>query len=180
MTVTTEVADLDRRISDLRRFEQDYRLRLRLFHQQQLNDLDPDSGTVTIPRLPAQQRRLLIGWLAAQFIEERAWDWPAGTAPHLLALWGNGSLRGIAVDRAFADYVDAVRLCREIDGGLVSWTDVLPDLKCSDPQDEARNITRARAERALDVLVYGDLSLADGDPSVADGDPSVADETVGR
>jgi hypothetical protein len=160
MTVTTELADLDRRISDLRHFEQDYRLRLRLFHQQQLNDLDPNSGTVTIPRLPADQRKLLIEWLAAEFIEERACDWPAGTAPHLLALWGNGSLRGIAADRAFADYVDAARLCREIDGGLVSWKDILPDLKCSDPQDEARRITRDRAARALAVLLHGDLSVA--------------------
>jgi hypothetical protein len=167
MTVTTELADLDQRISDLRRFEQDYRLRLRLFHQQQLNDLDPESGTVTIPRLPAQQRRLLIEWLAVQFIEERAWDWPAGTAPHLLSLWGSGSLRGIASDRAFADYVDAARLCREIDGGLVSWKDILPDLTGTDPQDEARKITGARAEQALDMLVHGDPSLADGDSSVA-------------
>ena len=159
MTATTELTDLDRRISDLRRFEQDYRQRLRLFHQQQLNDLDPDSGTVTVPRLPADQRRLLIEWLAAQFIEERAWDWPAGTAPHLLAMWGNGSLRGIAVDRAFADYVDAARLCREIDGGSVSWQDILPDLQCGDPQDEARKIIRGRAERALAVLVHGDPGL---------------------
>jgi hypothetical protein len=160
MTVTTELTDLDRRISDLRRFEQDYRLRLRLFHQQQLNDLDPDSGTVTIPRLPAQQRKLLIEWLAAQFIEERAWDWPAGTAPQLLAVWGSGSLRGIAVDRAFADYVDAVRQCRELDGGLVSWKDILPDLTCADPEDEARKITGARAEQALAVLVHGDPGVA--------------------
>jgi hypothetical protein len=180
MTVTTELADLDRRISDLRRFEQDYRLRLRLFHQQQLNDLDPDSGTVAIPRLPADQRKLLIEWLAVQFIEERAWDWPAGTAPHLLALWGSGSLRGIAVDRAFADYVDAARLCREIDSGLVAWQEILPDLNCSDPQDEARKIIRSRAERALAVLVHGDPSAADGTPGVVDGDPGVASETVGR
>jgi hypothetical protein len=159
MTATTELTDLDHRISDLRRFEQDYRLRLRLFHQQQLNDLDPDSGTVTVPRLPADHRKLLIEWLAAQFIEERAWDWPAGTAPHLLALWGSGSMRGIAVDRAFADYVDAARLCREIDAGLVSWKDILPDLKCSDPQDEARKITSGRAARALAVLVHGDPSV---------------------
>jgi hypothetical protein len=176
MTATTELTDLDRRIGDLRRFEQDYRQRLRLFHQQQLNDLDPESGTVTIPRLPADQRKHLIEWLGAQFIEERAWDWPAGTAPHLLALWGNGSLRGIAVDRAFADYVDAARLCRDIDGGLVSWQDIFPDLKSSDPQDEARKIARGRAERALAVLVYGDPSLADADPRPAGGDPSLASE----
>jgi hypothetical protein len=84
-----------------------------------------------------------------------------GSAIGSASTLGNGSLRGIAADRAFADYVDAARLCREIDDGLVSWKDILPDLKCSDPQDEARKITRGRAARALAVLVHGDLSVAD-------------------
>jgi hypothetical protein len=165
MTATAELADLDGRISDLRRFEQDYRQRLRLFHQQALNDLDPDSGTSTIPRLPAEQRMLLIQWLARQFIEERARDWPAGTASHLLALWGSAALRGIALDRAFADYLDAARLCRDVSAGLVSWKEVLPDLTSSDPQAEARKITRNLAVRALAVVVHGDVSMAARGPA---------------
>ncbi len=160
MTATAELADLDRRISDLRSFEQDYRQRLRLFHQQQLNALDPESGTVTIPRLPADQRTLLIEWLATEFIEERACDWPAGTASHLLALWGSAALRGIAVDRAFTDYLDARRLCRDVGAGLVSWQQILPDLTCTDPQAEAQKTTRDRAARALAALVHGDASMA--------------------
>jgi len=163
MTSTAELTDLNRRIDDLRRFEQDYRLRLRLFHQQQLNDLDPDSGTVTVPRLPAGHRQQLLEWLAGEFIEERARDWPAGTAPHLLALWGNGGLRGIAMDRAFANYVDAERLRREVDAGLVSWQAVRPDLECSDPQEAVRKVTRDQAARALAVLVHGDPGAADLD-----------------
>jgi hypothetical protein len=159
MTVTSELADLDRRISDLRRFEQDYRQRLRLFCMQQLNDLDPESGAVTLPRLPAEQRMKLIEWLATEFIEERARDWPAGTASHLLALWGSAALRGIAVDRAFADYLDAWRLCRDIEAGLVSCKDIVPDLTCTDPQAEARKIARDGAARALAMLVYGDSSM---------------------
>src|SRR5260221_9804082 len=159
MTATAE-ADLDRRISDLRSFEQAYRQRLRLFHQRVLSDLAPDSGTVTIPRLPADQRAPLIEWLATQFIEERARAWPAGTASHLLAQWGNGALRGIALDRAFADYLDARRLCRDVGAGLMSWQEILPDLTCTSPQAEARKITRDRAVRALAVLVHGDASMA--------------------
>src|SRR5260221_10863209 len=159
MTATAE-ADLDRRISDPRSFEQDYRQRLRLFHQRALSDLDPDSGTLTIPRLPADQRALLIEWLATQFIEERARAWPAGTASHLLALWGTGALRGIALDRAFADYLDAARLCRDVGEGLMSWQEILPDLTCTNPQAEARKITRDRAVRALAVLVHGRASMA--------------------
>jgi hypothetical protein len=164
MTATAE-ADLDRRISDLRSFEQDYRQRLRLFHQRALNDLDPDSGTVTIPRLPADQRALLIEWLAKQFIEERARAWPAGTASHLLALWGTGALRGIALDRAFADYLDAARLCRDVSEGLVSWKEVLPNLTCSDPQAEARKITSDLAARALAMVVHGDATMARPGPA---------------
>jgi hypothetical protein len=165
MTATPELADLDRRIGHLRSFEQDYRQRLRLFHQQALNDLDPDSGTATIPRLPADQRTMLIEWLATQFIEERARDWPAGTASHLLALWGSPALRGIALDRAFAEYLDAARLCRDVGRGLVSWKEVLPDLTCGDPQAEARKITRDLAARALAVVVHGDASITRQDPA---------------
>ena len=164
MTATAE-ADLDRRISDLRSFEQDYRQRLRLFHQRALSDLDPDSGTLTIPRLPADQRALLIEWLATQFIEERARAWPAGTASHLLALWGTGGLRGIALDRAFADYLDAARLCRDVGEGLVSWKEVLPNLTCSDPQAEARKITSDLAARALAMVVHGDATMARQGPA---------------
>lgn len=158
MTATAELADLDRRISDLRRFEQDYRARLRLFHQQQLNDLDPESGSVTVPRLPAEQRTLLIEWLAGEFLSGRAGEWPAGTTAHLLALWGSGALRGAALDRAFADYLDAERLRRDTEAGVVPWQDVLPDLDCSDPEQEARKATRYLAARALAVLVHGDPS----------------------
>ncbi len=164
MTATAE-ADLDRRISDLRSFEQDYRQRLRLFHQRALSDLDPDSGTVTIPRLPADQRAPLIEWLATQFIEERARAWPAGTASHLLALWGTGALRGIALDRAFADYLDAARLCRDVGEGQVSWKEVLPNLTCSDPQAEARKITSDLAARALAMVVHGDATMARQGPA---------------
>jgi len=164
MTVTTELAATERRIADLRQFEQDYRLRLRLFHQQQLNDLDPESGTLTMPRLPAGQRRMLIRWLAAELIEERAGGWPAGTMQHLLALWGTGSLRGPALDRAFGEYVDAQRLCRDLDRGLVSWKEIVPGLKCADPQEEAKRAVHAAAARTLAVLVHGDPS-EDGDAS---------------
>jgi hypothetical protein len=159
MTVTTEITDLDRRISDLRRFEQDYRQRLRLFCMQQLNDLDSESGSVTLPRLPAEQRTKLIEWLGGEFIEERARDWPAGTASHLLALWGCAALRGIAVDRAFADYLDASRLCRDVEAGLVSCSDIVPDPTSTDPQAEARKITSDAAARALAILVYGDETM---------------------
>lgn len=159
MTATAELAELDRRIGDLRSLEQDYRQRLRLFHQQALNDLDPDSGTITIPRLPADQRARLIEWLATEFISGRARDWPAGTASHLLTLWGNGALRGIALDRAFADYLDAWRLCHDVRAGAVSWAEILPDLACSDPQAEVRKITSDQAARALAVVVHGDASM---------------------
>ena len=165
MTATAELAELDRRIGDLRSLEQDYRQRLRLFHQQALNDLDPDSRTITIPRLPADQRTRLIEWLATEFISERARDWPAGTASHLLALWGNGALRGIALDHAFADYLDAWRLCRDVREGLVSWAEILPDLTCSDPQAEARKVTSDQAARALAVVVHGDASVAGPAPA---------------
>ncbi len=158
MTATAELADLDRRISDLRRFEQDYRARLRLFHQQQLNDLDPESGSVTVPRLAADQRKQLIEWLANEFLSGRSSEWPAGTTAHLLALWGSGSLRGAALDRAFADYLDAQRLRCDIEAGTVPWQDVLPDLDCSAPEEEARKATRYLAARALAVLVHGDPS----------------------
>jgi hypothetical protein len=163
MTITaerTEVTTLEHRISDLRRFEQDYRQRLRLFHQQQLNDLDPATGSLTVPRLPADQRRQLIEWLAEQFIGEQARDWPAGTTTHLLALWGDGSLRGIALDRAFADYLDAERMRRAFEAGLVSAQDILPDLEGINPQHEARKATREMAGRALALLVHGDPSMA--------------------
>jgi hypothetical protein len=159
MTAMPELADLDRRISDLRRFEQDYRQRLRLFCQQQLNDLDAESGTITLPRLPAEQRVKLIEWLATEFIEERARDWPAGTASHLLALWGNGALRGISVDRAFAAYLEAWRLHRDVEAGLVSCRDIVPDPTCTDPQAEAQKIAREGAARALAVLVHGEAGL---------------------
>jgi hypothetical protein len=160
MTATAEKDDLDRRISDLRRFEEDYRQRLRLFHQQQLNDLDPDSGNLTVPRMPVSQRKLLIEWLGTQFLEDRTGDWPAGTASHLLAMWGTAALRNIALDRAFGDYLDARRLCRDVAAGLVSWTDVLPDPACPDPQAEALKITGDREARALAVLLHGDASMA--------------------
>jgi hypothetical protein len=160
VTATEELADLDRRISDLRKFEQDYRARLRLFHQQQLNDLDWESGSVTLPRLPGDQRGQLIEWLAEEFMAQRAERWPPGTTAHLLALWGTGSLRGAALDRAFADYLDAERLRRDVESGLVPWQDVLPDLDCAEPQQEARNATRYLAARALAVLVHGDPSAA--------------------
>lgn len=177
MTATAELADLDRRISDLRKFEQDYRARLRLFHQQQLNDLDPESGTVSLPRLPADQRRRLIEWLAAEFIGERTGQWPAGTTAHLLALWGTGSLRGAALDRAFADYLDAERLRLDIEAGRVAWQEVLPELDCADPEQEARRATRYLAARALAVLVHGDPSavgLADwqADPPARGSTPA--------
>jgi hypothetical protein len=159
MTVTSELADLDQRISDLRRFEQDYRQRLRLFCMQQLNDLDPESGSVTLPRLPAEQRSKLIEWLASEFVEERARHWPAGTASHLLALWASAALRGIAADRAFADYLDASRLCRDIEAGRVSCKDIVPDPACADPQAEARKIASDAAARALVVLVHGEASV---------------------
>jgi len=155
MTTTAELTDLDRRINDLQRFEQDYRLRLRLFHQQQLNDLDPESGSVTMPRLPVYLRRELIEWLAEQVIEDRAGDWPAGVAAHLLALWGTGALRGVALDRAFTAYLDAERLRRDVDRGLVSWQEILPDVQCDDPLDEARKLTSQRAGDAMDRLVHG-------------------------
>lgn len=177
MTATAELADLDRRISDLRKFEQDYRARLRLFHQQQLSDLDPDSGSVTVPRLPADQRKLLIEWLAAEFIGERASRWPAGTTAHLLALWGTGSLRGAALDRAFGDYLDAERLRRDIEAGRVPWQDVLPELNCADPEQEARKAARYLAARALAVLVHGDPSAVsllewETDPPTCDSMPT--------
>ena len=159
MTVTSELADLDQRISDLRRFEQDYRQRLRLFCMQQLNDLDPESGSVTLPRLPAEQRGKLIEWLGGEFLEERARDWPAGTASHLLALWASAALRGIAADRAFADYLDAARLCRDIEAGRVSCKDIVADPACADPRAEARKIARDGAARALVVLVHGEASV---------------------
>lgn len=165
MTATAELAELDRRIGDLRSLEQDYRQRLRLFHQQALNDLDPDSGTITIPRLPADQRAQLIEWLAVQFISGRASDWPAGTASHLLAQWGTGALRGIALDRAFADYLDAARLRRDVGDGLVSWAEILPDLTGSDPQAEARTITGDEAARALALVVHGDATMAGPSPA---------------
>ncbi len=158
MTATAELADLDRRISELRKFEQDYRTRLRLFHQQQLNDLDPESGSVTVPRLPADQRTQLLEWLADEFLSGRATEWPAGTTAHLLALWGTGSLHGAALDRAFADYLDAERLRHDTEAGTVPWQDVLPDLSCSNPEEEARKATRYLTARALAVLVHGDPS----------------------
>lgn len=76
--------------------------------------------------------------------------------------WMHGavSARGIALDRAFADYLDAARLCRDVAAGLVSWTDILPDPTCGDPQAETRAITRDRAARALALLVHGDASMA--------------------
>ena len=49
MTATAELAELDRRIGDLRSLEQDYRQRLRLFHQQALNDLEALGGHVPPP-----------------------------------------------------------------------------------------------------------------------------------
>jgi hypothetical protein len=161
MTATAELADLDRRIGDLRKFEQDYRARLRLFHQQQLNDLDPESGSVTVPRLPGDQRTRLIEWLAGEFLSGRASEWPAGTTAHLLALWGSGSLRGAALDRAFADYLDAERLRRDTEAGIVPWQDVLPEVEYADPEQEARNATRYLSARALAVLVHGDPSAVD-------------------
>jgi hypothetical protein len=160
VTATAELADLDRRISDLRRFEQDYRARLRLFHQQQLNDLDSESGSVTVPRLPADQRKQLIEWLASEFMTQRAERWPPGTTAHLLALWGTGSLRGAALDRAFTDYLDAERLRRDVADGRVPWQDVMPGLDCPEPEEEARKATRYLAARALAVLVHGDASAA--------------------
>jgi hypothetical protein len=160
VTATAELADLDRRISELRKFEQDYRARLRLFHQQQLNDLDSESGTVTVPRLPADQRKHLIEWLASEFMAQRAERWPPGTTAHLLALWGSGALRGAALDRAFADYLDAERLRRDVADGRVPWQDVLPGLDCAEPEEEARKATRYLAARALAVLVHGDPSAA--------------------
>jgi hypothetical protein len=161
VTATAELADLDRRISDLRKFEQDYRARLRLFHQQQLNDLDPESGSVTVPRLPASQRKQLIEWLAGEFMTQRAEQWPPGTTAHLLCLWGTGSLRGAALDRAFADYLDAERLQRDVADGRVPWQDVLPELDCAEPEAEARKAARYLAARALAVLVHGDPSAVD-------------------
>lgn len=165
MTSRTELADLDCRIEQLRRFEQDYRLRLRVFHQQQLNDLDQESGSVTLPRLPSDQRKRLIQWLATQVIEDRTGDWPTGVTPYLLAIWGTSALRGGLLDRAFKAYVDAERERRQSEARKPSRPDVVPLLQ---DRDDARNV--AMQERLHEKCAQVLAVLVDGGPQTNGSD----------
>jgi len=168
MTTRAELTHLDSQIEELRRFEQDYRLRLRMFHQQQLDDLDPESGTVTLPRLPSDQRKQLIEWLAKQVIEDGTADWPAGVIPYLLTLWGTQAIRGGVLDRAFVTYVDAERRRRGLDAGQSSRPSIVPLLRDSAARNASvRRELDEQAARALAIVVHGGPT-ADGLASALD------------
>lgn len=166
MTTRTELADLDCRIEELRRFEQDYRLRLRMFHQQQLNDLDPESGSIELPRLPSDQRRHLVEWLAKQVIEDRTASWPTGVTAYLLALWGTSALRGGALDRAFATYVDTERQRRRAEARKSARPDIVPLLQDRDARNAAVQARlHEKTARALAVVVDGGPAADGSDPA---------------
>jgi len=152
----TELADLDNRIEHLRRFEEDYRLRLRMFHQQQLNDLDLESGTITLPRLPSDHRKQLIEWLANQIIEDRTAGWPTGVIPYLLALWGTSALRGGVLDQAFTTYVDSERQRRRVDAMKPPLRDIGPLLQDRGARNAAmRTRLQEKCAEALAVVADG-------------------------
>jgi hypothetical protein len=134
-----------RQVNDLRDFEHEYRTRLRQLHQGQLRKLDEEDD----PR----QRSAELADLASLDIARYA---SRGLVAAGLRAWAHESLQGVALDKAWARYKDAVELEQNVDDGTVRWHAIEPALvSVGDPQETAREITRAHSAAALDVLVRG-------------------------
>jgi hypothetical protein len=110
--------------------------------------------TIEAPRLPAEARRGELRRLACEVLEN------AQPSPYVLRLalraLVHPSISFAAVPVLWVDYLDAMRLAEDTDTGFVTWQEVMPELCGGERQETVREITRAGARAALDVLVHGE------------------------
>jgi hypothetical protein len=108
-----------------------------------------------VPRLSAERRAIKLAWLAREVIAHPE-EWHKEAVQILLGAWADDSLDGEALDHAFVEYAETVRLVAGVADGTVSWQDVTHALEGTDRQEAACRITGELAARALAVLVNGD------------------------
>jgi hypothetical protein len=113
---------------------------------------------ITVPRLSAERRAIKLAWLAREVVAHPQ-EWHQEAVQILLAAWADDSLSRQAMDRAFAEYADAVRMEAGVADGTVSWQDITQALEGADRQEAAGRITGELAARALAVLVSGGAAL---------------------
>jgi hypothetical protein len=123
----------------------------------------PATRAITVPRLCAERRAIKLARLAREFIAHPE-QWERGAVKILLGAWAADSLSGEALDRAFAEYADAVRLEAGVDDGTVSWQDITQALGGTDHLAAACRITKELVARALAVLVGSDGAAASAAP----------------
>lgn len=119
-----------------------------------------------MPRLAAERRAIKLAWLARGVIAHPE-EWQSRAVQILLRAWAADSLSGEALNRAFAEYADAVRLEVGVDDGTVSWQDITRALAGTDRQEAACRITSELAAKALAVLVSGDGDAARAAPAAS-------------
>jgi hypothetical protein len=119
----------------------------------------PARRPITVPRLSAERRAIKLAWLAREVIA-RPQQWNAEAVQILLGAWASDSLSGEALDRAFAEYADTVRLEIGVTAGTVSWQEITQALEGTDLQAAACRLAGELAARALAVLIRGNEATA--------------------
>jgi hypothetical protein len=125
----------------------------------------PAARPIIVPRLSAERRAIKLAWLAREVIAHPE-EWHKEAVLILLGAWADHSLAGEALDHAFVEYAETVRLEAGVADGTVSWQDVTHALEGTDRQEAACRITGELAARALAVLINGDGSNAVAAPVV--------------
>jgi hypothetical protein len=126
----------------------------------------PAARPITVPRLSAERREMKLAWLAREVIAHPE-EWQVGAVQILLGAWAADTLSAEALVRAFAEYVDTVRLESGVSDGTVSWQDITHALEGTDREKAAYRITGELAARALAVLVGGDGAAPVATPVLA-------------
>src|ERR1700733_5587002 len=100
-------------------------------------------------------RAVLLSRLATDVIAEPG-RLAATDVAVLLAAYVDESLHGDRLADAWHEYLDAVRLERDTDDGIVTPGEICPDVVNGDRSEIAREMTRFAARDALAVLVNGE------------------------
>jgi hypothetical protein len=114
----------------------------------------PTAKVITVPRLDATRRKVLLSRLAADVIAEPG-RLAATDVAVLLAAYADDSLHGDRLADAWQEYLEAVRLEQDTGDGTVSPAEVCPEVVNGDRSEAAREMTRYAARDALAVLVNG-------------------------
>lgn len=114
----------------------------------------PACRLVSLPCRSPLERALLLAWMASEETENPG-GIPRPVAALVLAANAAQTLTGAAMDEAWAEYLDAVRLERDTGDGIVTWQELTDESAPDGRHEDACDIARSNAASALSVLVGG-------------------------